>query len=160
MVRKKGFLLLEVMLAVGILGGAVLCFLGLFTPILSKVRDIEVIEGFEDVERKVNAFIQMRSFKEIYVASKAQETFYFYEGENGRQEVSKSLSDVKGSLGSRKIIRTRLSPASMKNVLDYGPENYPESYFAIWVEVCQLDNVRGQEEIEGPVYTYTVIKNR
>lgn len=156
MSRNRGFLLIEVMLAVGILGGAVLCCLGVFTPILSKVRDIEFMEEFEDVERRINAFIQMRSFKEIYIASQEEDVFYFYKGRDGEREVSKSFSEIKGRSG---VIRAQVCASSMKNTCGYGSEDYPESYFGIWVEIGKL--VDGScDRVEGKVRTYTVVKNR
>lgn len=153
---NKGFLLIEALLAIGILGGAVLFCLGLFTPVLSKVRDVKFMQEFEEVERRVNAFIQMGSFEEIYKASQREEIFYFYEDNEGRLYVSKSLSEINGN---KKIIRAQIGMSLMKDTKGYEPEDYPESYFGLWVEIDQLAD-RTFERIEGKVRTFTAIKNR
>lgn len=145
----KGFLLIEVILAIGIVGGGVLCLLGLFTPIFSKVRDIEVLEEFEDVEGKIKTFIQIRSFDEIYRTTQQQESFYFYQDHNGEQEVCKSLNEIKEHA---KIIKVTLFPAMMSPALTCEPEEYEESCFAIWVEIKEENGARRRN--------YIVIKNR
>lgn len=146
---SKGFLLIEVILAIGIVGGGVLCLLGLFMPIFSKVKDMEVIGQFEEVEGRINTYIQMRSFDEIYKATQQKETFYFYENHAGELEVCKSLSEIQG--GAR-IIRAKLFPSMMSPLLLCEAKEYGESCFGIWVEIKE-EGARGGRN-------YVVIKNR
>ncbi len=151
---EQGFSLIEVVLAVGIIGCGVLCLLGLFTPILSQVRDLEAMSEFEDVKRKVDTFIQMRSFDEIYNMTKKEETFYFYEDCDGKQEVCNIFDEAQGS---SKIIKAQLFPSKMTDIMSCGPLDYDKSYFAIWVEI----NKGGQSrENQSKGRNYVVIKNR
>lgn len=152
---EKGFSLIEVILAIGIVGCGILCLMGLFTPLFLQVRDLEVMSELEVIKGKMDTFIQMRSFDEIYNMTKKQEIFYFYEdlSENGGQQVSNCLDEARGS---RKMIKAQLFPSKMTDILSYGPTEYPESYFAIWVEINNCEN----QARDRKGCHYVVIKSR
>lgn len=145
----KGFLLIEALLAIGIIGGAVLCLLGLFTPIFSKVKDVEFIEEFEDIEGKISTYIEMGSFEEIYSATRGEEEFYFYSAPNVGQTVSKTMKEIEPG---ERVIRAKLFPSQMTPIASCRLEDYEESYFVIDVEI----NEHGKRNARN----YIVIKSR
>lgn len=149
MKSNKGFLLIEVILAIGIIGGVALCVLGLFSPIFTKAKDLELTDRLEEAAEKINILIQISSFEEIYWAARRNERFYFYQDEKGLLTMSTNSKKIKTS---KDIIKATLSPSMMTPILSYEPQDYTEGYFAICVEI---DSIQKPKPIK-----YIAIKSR
>lgn len=156
---RNGFSLIEVLLAIGIISGTILCLLGLFTPIFAKAKIIGDREEVVDIADKIYGFIQSRSFNEIFLATKEKQSFYFYKGADQRQEVAMSIDSIRQKLGSTSIIRATLFPSLLKDISSFLPDNYPESYFGVYVEICILGNIDISEQNQRRILTFTTIKN-
>lgn len=153
---KKGFSLIEVLLAIGILGGAILCLLGVFMPTLLKMREIEKTREIGDIEGKINGFIQARSFDEIFTYAKEGLCFYFYSDVNSVQKVTKDIDEIDGN----SIIRVTLNTYGGEDIVAFKAEEYAKSYLPICVKIHILGDKGRKKGMESFVSSFVTIKNR
>lgn len=154
--KENGFSLIEVLLAIGILGGAIVCLLGLFTPVLLKTREIERTRDAGDIEGKINGFIQVRSFNEIFTHAKEGVCIYFYNDAEGMQRVTKDIDEIDGN----SIIRVKLNACSDEDIAAFKAEEYAKSYLPICVGIYCLKDKSGSKNMQSLVSSFITIKNR
>lgn len=165
--NNSGFSLIEVLLAIGILGGTILCLLSLFTPVLAKARSIETRQSTKNIEEKMNAFIQSRPFNEVFYYTKANQCFYFYNDDdngngNDRQRVTFDINEIRDGL-TGSIIKVTLSASNNKDdnhLILMKPEDYPEAYLEILVRIYNLKSIHDINKKQRSVSSFTTIKNR
>ncbi len=150
------FSLVEILLAIGILGGAILCLLGVLTPVMSKMRENTRVQNMNDIEGKINGFVQSRSFDEIFTYVKEGQCFYFYKDAHGEQKVTKVLNEVDGSLINKIILLADGEP----DIALYQAKDYPKSYLPIRVGVYSFQGKDDRKDTKAIASSFKAIKNR
>lgn len=113
MKNNSAFSLVEVLLALSIIGGAVLCLIGLFPSSFAKIDRIEQSQALHAAERKIDALIQSRPFPEVFLATQER----------------KSLKISPNS-------HATLAPSPLKDISGITFNDYESSYFAIDVAIA------------------------
>lgn len=153
---RYGFSLIEVLLAIGILGGTILCLLGVFSPTLFKAREIERIQDAGDIEGKVNGFIQSCSFNDIFMYVKDGQCFYFYKDTDGIQRVTKVIREIEG----HSITKVTLNALECEDIRTCEAKNYPRSYLTIDVGIQCLKDKGEPKGMKTVTSSFITIKNR
>lgn len=154
--EQNGFSLIEVLLAIAILGGTILCLLGVLAPIMFKTNEITRIQDIYDIEGKINGFIQSRSFSEIFTYAKEGQHFYFYKDADGVQKITKTLNEIDGS----SIIQIVLQASDDPDIAVYKAKDYPKSYLPICVGIYCLQNKENPKGMKAVMSSFITIKNR
>lgn len=159
---KSGFSLLDVLLAIGILGCALFVLFAFMAPTLKKSTDILREEEIINATSKINALIKTQGFEEIFLATQQEKNFYFYNGpefsvtsnkKNLKEEIQKM--SIEGS-----IIKIKLEPASLLDIKDVALDKFDKAVFPIQIKVYVLSLHCLENKNLKPTLEYIIAKNR
>ena len=125
----QGFTLIEILLALGILGTAVLCLFALLTPMLAEVNNFTKNHEITTAMSKVKTLIQTKPFDEISEATQQKRSFYFYKAPKEKVTTKESIliKDLETGKTLGTIIKITLAPSPLMSL------NHPEAYLPIEV---------------------------
>lgn len=182
----KGFSLVEVVLAIGVLSLAVVALLGLFGPTISSVKQVVDNNVATAAVSKINTHIQYgMSWDEVVSALPAGSGSIFYVWNNQTAEdqpITMEISDNAGDLALDQLVGTPMV-VTIERGMQTGTNTYDfanvdtEGYMPILVKIYSVDaaNIGNYsfETVDGvsvlqssggdslePIFSYTTAKNR
>lgn len=129
----NGFSLIEVLIAIALFGGAIVCLLTFFSFMLTESTKIKNIENISNLESKINIFLNNHSFD--YIRAMAV-----------NKEIMQLVND-----DNKITFRVKLNEYTDENI---NKINSIKSYLIIAVEILKNNN---DKQI---LYSFTTIKNR